>query len=192
MHGDGVARDHPVPGVVRPLAGEEGDAAPGSEPEQCPLAEQVVVRPQGQRDHAGPVDLPGHVPAQHEHRGATGDEQLEALAQRRGQVTGSWEDEPSEDETDKTVWETDGAWSGDAEFPLFSPPAAWDAETRGEQRLLPGHTYAFAFYGHTDDQVNGAVTFTGSDLAKLKPGRVWADDRVMSAKEFEERTERAC
>jgi hypothetical protein len=73
---------------------------------------------------------------------------------------GSWEDEPSEDET--------------------------------EQRLLPDHTYAFAFYAHTDDQVNGAVTFTGSDLAKLKPGRVWADDRVMSAKEFEERTERAC
>ncbi|MDW8808206.1 hypothetical protein P1P68_26320 [Streptomyces scabiei] len=105
---------------------------------------------------------------------------------------GSWEDEPGEDETDTTVWETDGEWSGDAEFPLFSPPAAWDAETRGEQRVLPGHTYAFAFYAHTGDQVNGAVTFTGSDLAKLKPGRVWADGRVMSAKEFEERTERAC
>ncbi|MFE7763710.1 hypothetical protein [Streptomyces sp. NPDC057438] len=106
--------------------------------------------------------------------------------------SGSREDEPGEDETDTTVWERDGEWSGDAEFPLFSPPAAWDAEPRGEQRLLAGHTYEFAFHAHTDDQVNGAVTFTGADLAKLKPGRVWADERVMSAKEFEERTERAC
>ncbi|MDX2554472.1 hypothetical protein [Streptomyces stelliscabiei] len=105
---------------------------------------------------------------------------------------GSYEDEPGEDETDTTVWETDGEWSGDADFPLFSPPAAWDAEARGEQRLRSGHTYAFVFYGHTDDQANGSVSFTPADLARLKPGRVWADDRVMDTQAFEDLAERAC
>ena len=105
---------------------------------------------------------------------------------------GSWEDEPGEDETNTTVWGTDGEWSGDAEFPLFSPPSAWGAEARGEQRLLADHTYAFVFHGHTDDRAGGSVTFTAADLARLRPGRVWADDRVMSAEEFEEQAEGAC
>ncbi|WP_086800342.1 hypothetical protein [Streptomyces caniscabiei] len=85
-----------------------------------------------------------------------------------------------------------GAWSGDVEFPLFSPPVAWKAEARGEQRLLPGHTYAFVFYGHTDDQANGEVSFTAADLGRLERGEVWADDRVMGADEFEELAEGAC
>ncbi|MDX2606652.1 hypothetical protein PV379_35500, partial [Streptomyces caniscabiei] len=105
---------------------------------------------------------------------------------------GSYEEKPAADEADTTVWETDGAWSGDVEFPLFSPPAAWKAEARGEQRLLPGHTYAFVFYGHTDDQANGEVSFTAADLGRLERGEVWADDRVMGADEFEELAEGAC
>ena len=105
---------------------------------------------------------------------------------------GSYEDQPGSDEADTTVWETDGQWSGDVEFPLFSPPAAWEAETRGEQRLLPGHTYEFVFFGHTDDYADGAVSFTAADLGRLERGEVWADGRVMGADEFEELAEGAC
>jgi hypothetical protein len=105
---------------------------------------------------------------------------------------GSYEEEPGSDEADTTVWEADGEWSGDVEFPLFSPPAAWEAETRGEQRLLPGRTYEFTFYGHTDDHATGAVSFTVGDLERVGRGQVWADDRVMSAGEFEELAEGAC
>ncbi|WP_327727673.1 hypothetical protein OG250_11895 [Streptomyces sp. NBC_00487] len=105
---------------------------------------------------------------------------------------GSSEDEPSEDETDTTVWETDGEWSGDAEFPLFSPPAAWGAKEAGEQRLLSGHTYTFVFHDQTDDYANGAVTFTTADLGRLKRGQVWADDRAMSVEEFEKVAEESC
>jgi hypothetical protein len=106
--------------------------------------------------------------------------------------TGSHEDEPSQDETNTTVWETDGEWSGDTEFPLFSPPTAWGAEARGDQRLLPGHTYKFVFYDQTDDYANGVVAFTTADLGRLKRGQVWADDRAMSVEEFEEVAEESC
>ncbi|WP_371576715.1 hypothetical protein [Streptomyces sp. NBC_01314] len=105
---------------------------------------------------------------------------------------GSHEDEPSEDEADTTVWETTGEWSGAEEFALFSPPASWKAETRGEQRLLPGHAYTFIFYGQTDDSANGTVMFTTADLGRLRPGQVWADDRAMSVEEFEKLAEKSC
>ncbi|MFE0510668.1 hypothetical protein [Streptomyces sp. NPDC058964] len=83
--------------------------------------------------------------------------------------------------------------SGDADFPLFSPPAAWKARHRGERRLLPGHRYTLAF-GHyvTGDSYNGIVGFSAEDIAGLKPGRVWADDRAMSLGEFERLAEDSC
>src|SRR3954462_14808927 len=65
---------------------------------------------------------------------------------------------------------------GDADFPLFSPPAAWKARHRGAQRLLPDHDYVLRF-GHyvTGDSYNGVVEFSAEGIAGLKPGRVWAD-----------------
>ncbi|MEV0736454.1 hypothetical protein AB0I51_10865 [Streptomyces sp. NPDC050549] len=83
--------------------------------------------------------------------------------------------------------------SGDAEFPLFSPPAAWKARHRGEQRLLPKHHYSLTF-GHyiTGDSYNGVVEFSTEQITALKPGRVWADDKAMSLGEFEKLAEDSC
>jgi hypothetical protein len=83
--------------------------------------------------------------------------------------------------------------SGDVDFPLFSPPPAWDARHRGAQQPLPKHQYTLSF-GHyvTGDSYNGIVTFTAADLAALEPGQVWADDRAMSLGEFEELAEDSC
>ncbi|WP_216591872.1 hypothetical protein [Streptomyces brasiliscabiei] len=105
---------------------------------------------------------------------------------------GAYEDEPSDDETDTTLWAADGEWSGDREFPLFSPPGAWKAEVRGERRLRSGHAYRFVFYGQTDDYANGAVAFTTEDLGRLASGQVWADYRAMSVAEFEELASDSC
>ncbi|MFF4350773.1 hypothetical protein [Streptomyces sp. NPDC001530] len=82
---------------------------------------------------------------------------------------------------------------GDADFPLFSPPDAWKARHRGEQRLLPDHDYVLRF-GHyiTGDSYNGIVEFSAEDIAALKPGQVWADDRAMSLGEFEKLAEDSC
>ncbi|MFF7174527.1 MULTISPECIES: hypothetical protein [Streptomyces] len=83
--------------------------------------------------------------------------------------------------------------SGDADFPLFSPPAAWDARHRGARRLLPQHHYTLGF-GHyvTGDSYNGIVTFTTADLDALTPGQVWADSRAMSRHDFEKLAEDSC
>ncbi|MFJ3308084.1 hypothetical protein ACIPSA_34370 [Streptomyces sp. NPDC086549] len=83
--------------------------------------------------------------------------------------------------------------SGDAEFPLFSPPDAWRARHRGAQRLLPKHRYSLGF-GHyvTGDSYNGIVEFSAEDIGRLKPGQVWADDRAMSLGEFEKLAEDSC
>ncbi|MGW7410429.1 hypothetical protein ACWGI9_43345 [Streptomyces sp. NPDC054833] len=83
--------------------------------------------------------------------------------------------------------------SGDARFPLFSPPHAWRARHRGAQRLLPEHRYSLAF-GHyvTGDSYNGVVEFTTAEIARLKPGQVWADGRAMSPGEFEKLAEDSC
>ncbi|MFI6459851.1 hypothetical protein [Streptomyces sp. NPDC050528] len=82
---------------------------------------------------------------------------------------------------------------GDVEFPLFSPPAAWQARHRGEQRLLPKHTYSLVF-GHyiTGDSYNGIVEFTTEQITALRPGQVWADGKAMSLGEFEKLAEDSC
>jgi hypothetical protein len=104
-------------------------------------------------------------------------------------------DQPRGDEEAPVTsgWDTEGERAGDAEFPLFSPPATWKARPVGAQELLPGHDYVLAF-GHyvTGDSYNGTVTFSAADLATLKPGQVWADDRAMSLGEFEELAEDSC
>ncbi|WP_200302654.1 hypothetical protein [Streptomyces adelaidensis] len=101
-----------------------------------------------------------------------------------------------EDETVTTGWAVAGERSGDSQFPLFSPPGAWEAERKGDkggQRLLPGHSYRLGFgqYAGGDDH-NGTVAFTAADISGLEPGQVWADDRAMSPGEFEELAEGAC
>ncbi|MGI5458205.1 hypothetical protein ACQEWB_34515 [Streptomyces sp. CA-249302] len=82
---------------------------------------------------------------------------------------------------------------GDADFPLFSPPTAWQARQHGARRLLPKHHYTLVFAHYvTGDSYNGVVDFSTEDVGKLKPGQVWADGRVMSPGEFEELAEDSC
>ncbi|MGW3151224.1 MULTISPECIES: hypothetical protein [Streptomyces] len=83
--------------------------------------------------------------------------------------------------------------NGDAEFPLFSPPDAWRARHRGAQQLLPEHRYSLTF-GHyvAGDSYNGIVDFTTAEIARLKPGQVWADGRAMSLGEFGRLAEDSC
>ncbi|MFJ4525085.1 hypothetical protein ACIP4Y_29720 [Streptomyces sp. NPDC088810] len=82
---------------------------------------------------------------------------------------------------------------GDAEFPLFGPPAGWRARHRGKQELLPRRHYVLGF-GHyvSGDSYNGVVEFTGEQIGRLRPGQVWADDRVMSLRAFERLAADAC
>ncbi|MEV6836074.1 hypothetical protein AB0N17_16415 [Streptomyces sp. NPDC051133] len=82
---------------------------------------------------------------------------------------------------------------GDAGFPLFSPPARWRARYRGERRLLPRHRYTLGF-GHyvTGDSYNAVVDFTTERIARLRPGQVWADGRVMSRRAFERLAADSC
>ncbi|MBK3578991.1 hypothetical protein JHN63_35360 [Streptomyces sp. MBT65] len=103
-----------------------------------------------------------------------------AVAAEGGPVTTGWDVRKEE-------------LSGDAEFPLFSPPAAWQARHRGEQRLLPKHHYSLRF-GHyiTSDSYNGIVEFSAEQISALKPGQVWADGKAMSLGEFEKLAERSC
>ncbi|MCF3136028.1 hypothetical protein [Streptomyces olivochromogenes] len=83
--------------------------------------------------------------------------------------------------------------SGDASFPLFSPPQAWEARHRGARRLLSGHRYSLVFAHYvTGDSYNGIVEFSAEDIARLRPGRVWADGRAMSLGEFERLAEDSC
>lgn len=88
-------------------------------------------------------------------------------------------------------WETGGAKNhGGVVFPLFSPPSEWRAHTYGRQKLLPGRTYALGFHGSGSYMAH--VYFTADDLASLKPGQVWADDRAMSTKDFTELVDDKC
>ncbi|MFF1400157.1 hypothetical protein ACFVZD_41100 [Streptomyces sp. NPDC058287] len=88
-------------------------------------------------------------------------------------------------------WETGGAKNhGGVVFPLFSPPPAWRAHTYGRQAVLPGRTYALEFHGSGSYMAH--VYFTADDLASLRPGQVWADDRAMSPKEFAELVDDEC
>ena len=90
-------------------------------------------------------------------------------------------------------WDAEGERSGDAGFPLFSPPDAWRARHRGAQHLVAGHSYRLAF-GHyiTGDAYNGIADFSAEDIARLRPGQVWADGRAMSLRAFERLAEDAC
>ncbi|WP_234342539.1 hypothetical protein [Streptomyces sp. NRRL B-3648] len=82
---------------------------------------------------------------------------------------------------------------GDAEFPLFDPPAKWRARHRGKREPLPRHEYVLGF-GHYvgGDSYNGVARFTTEQIGRLRPGQVWADDRVMSLRAFERIAADAC
>ncbi|MGW3814840.1 hypothetical protein [Streptomyces sp. NPDC005046] len=94
----------------------------------------------------------------------------------------------------RSGWKAPGHRHGtDAEFPLFAPPPAWRARAAGQQRLVPDYTYELGFgKAESSYEYTGTVTFRAADLAKLKPGQVWADDRAMSLGEFEKLAEDSC
>ncbi|MGW0908807.1 hypothetical protein [Streptomyces sp. NPDC002853] len=92
---------------------------------------------------------------------------------------------------DDSGWETGEAKNrGSVVFPLFSPPPNWHAQTYGEQTLLPDRTYSLSFRG--SDSYKAHVYFTADDLASLRPGQVWADDRAMSTEDFTELVDDRC
>ncbi|MEU9170195.1 hypothetical protein AB0D34_20720 [Streptomyces sp. NPDC048420] len=103
---------------------------------------------------------------------------------------------PDEDESGDVLsgWRVPGKLrAADAEFPLFSPPAAWHAQAIGPQRPVSAYTYELGFgKGESTYEYTGSVTFRARDLATLAPGQVWADDRAMSLGEFEELAEGSC
>ncbi|GGW74678.1 hypothetical protein GCM10010503_60420 [Streptomyces lucensis JCM 4490] len=93
-----------------------------------------------------------------------------------------------------TGWDTrKKGLHGDTGFPLFAPPEDWKARHRGARRLLPRHRYVLGF-GHyvTGDSYNAVVEFTTEQIARLGPGRVWADGRAMSLAEFERLAADSC
>ncbi|MFD8720549.1 hypothetical protein ACFV2H_21780 [Streptomyces sp. NPDC059629] len=104
---------------------------------------------------------------------------------------GARDDDP---EKNRSGWEARDERRGtDAEFPLFSPPAAWHPTPVGRQRVLPGYRYELSFGKAVPDyEYSGTVTFTAKDLAAVKPGQVRADGRVMSLGEFEKLAEDSC
>jgi hypothetical protein len=82
---------------------------------------------------------------------------------------------------------------GDADFPLFSPLAGWHARPSGTRTPVADYTYQLGFMkGEYNYEYNATLTFRTADLAKLKPGQVWADDRAMSLGEFEKLAEDSC
>jgi hypothetical protein len=106
----------------------------------------------------------------------------------------SLEGAPDGSEKNLSGWRVRGRRHGtDAEFPLFSPPAKWRAKAMGTQRLVPGYSYQLAFgKAEFNYEYVGVVTFHAADLAKLKPGQVWADGRAMSRGKFEKLAAAAC
>jgi hypothetical protein len=103
---------------------------------------------------------------------------------------------PDEEESGESLsgWNVAGKRrAADAEFPLFSPPAAWHARAVGPQRLVSSYTYELGFgKAEFDYEYTGIVTFRASDLAVLETAQVWADGRAMSLDEFEELAEDSC
>ncbi|MFD5034484.1 hypothetical protein ACFWM0_29350 [Streptomyces sp. NPDC058405] len=77
-------------------------------------------------------------------------------------------------------------------FPLFEPPASFEAEWSGpaEQAPRPGYQYVLEFRSYDDDgflskgMYRGDVFVTTEELATLRPGQVWADSRAMSRDGF--------
>ncbi|MFG3345844.1 hypothetical protein ACGF1Z_12385 [Streptomyces sp. NPDC048018] len=91
-----------------------------------------------------------------------------------------------------TGWETGGIHKA-ADFPLFSPPASWTAETRGRQALQPGHEYELGFADPSDSYVyNGVVTFDAGQLALVPPGHVLTIRGAMTREAFEDAARSAC
>jgi hypothetical protein len=101
---------------------------------------------------------------------------------------------PVDSEKNLSGWRVPGKRHGsDAGFPLFSPPADWHAKAIGQQRLVPAYTYQLAFgKAEFNYEYTGLVTFRAGDLARLKAGQVWADDRVMGRGEFEKLAADSC
>ncbi len=89
-------------------------------------------------------------------------------------------------------WESSGMHKA-ADFPLFSPPAHWPAETRGPQSLQPGYRYDLRF-GDPDDSYEyaGTVWFDADRLARVPAGRVLTLGGVMTREAFEEAARKAC
>ncbi|MFE2539399.1 hypothetical protein [Actinacidiphila glaucinigra] len=108
----------------------------------------------------------------------------------------SWDERESDDAPSGALPDeaADSGWDmwssariGRTTFPVFEPPESWRVETEGTQALLPGRTYALSFFGpRGGDTYDGHVYFTAADLASLRPGQVWADDRAMSRSAFAE------
>ncbi|MEU2773831.1 hypothetical protein ABZ646_13035 [Streptomyces sp. NPDC007162] len=83
--------------------------------------------------------------------------------------------------------------TGKASFPLFDPPADWHARHTGAQHTVAAYTCRLGFVkGEGDYAYSTTLTFRTTDLAKLRPGRVWADGRVLSLGEFEKLAEDSC
>ncbi|MFE3933794.1 hypothetical protein ACFXPJ_08345, partial [Streptomyces goshikiensis] len=82
---------------------------------------------------------------------------------------------------------------GGGSLPLFEPPASWDADLRGAQKLLTGYTYSVSFFARDGGSVYyGNSYFTAEDLAGLKPGEVWSGGRARTRKEFREYVKDEC
>ncbi|MFI9182344.1 hypothetical protein ACIGXG_08990 [Streptomyces goshikiensis] len=111
---------------------------------------------------------------------------------------------PTDDPTgpqEETGPQEDSGWDsrrfepgiGGGSLPLFEPPASWDADLRGAQKLLPGYTYGVGFFARDGGSVYyGKSYFTAEDLAGLKPGEVWSGGRARTRKEFREYVKDEC
>ncbi|MEU3301358.1 hypothetical protein ABZ729_16255 [Streptomyces sp. NPDC006678] len=101
---------------------------------------------------------------------------------------------PAASETDVPWigWDTRGPHVA-ADFPLFAPPAQWEAETRGPQTLQPGYTYELAF-GDPDDAYvySASVTFDVDQLARVPAGEVLTGQGAMTKDAFEGLARKAC
>ncbi|MFI8180838.1 hypothetical protein OG539_19260 [Actinacidiphila glaucinigra] len=114
----------------------------------------------------------------------------------------SWDERESDDASadGPSGGAADSGWNmwspariGRTTFPLFEPPDSWQVETAGTQALLPGRTYSLSFFGpRGSDTYDGQVHFTAADLASLRPGQVWADDRAMNRAAFAELVADTC
>lgn len=96
--------------------------------------------------------------------------------------------------TDEPSWKsrrfTPGIGGGS--FPLFSPPASWNAVVKGEQQVLPDFRYSVSFYSPDDGAYYGNGFFAAEDLAGLKPGEVWAAGEAMTRQEFRDHRSDTC
>ncbi|MFC8761585.1 hypothetical protein ACFUAG_12825 [Streptomyces sp. NPDC057193] len=89
-------------------------------------------------------------------------------------------------------WDSRGVHKA-ADFPLFTPPPSWAAETRGPRTPQPGHRYELGFADPDDSYVyNGTVTFDARRLAEVPPGEVLTLHGTMTREAFEDLAAEAC